>query len=71
MELITLLSTTIPDWLEAILGLLVALQIIATLTPTPKDDEVVGKVLTYVRTIVSALSYKPTVTKPKSDEDVK
>ena len=57
MELITLLTTTIPDWLEAILAVLVALNAIAALTPTPKDDKAIGKALGYVRKAIDFLAF--------------
>lgn len=40
-----------PGWLVAILGVLVALQGVAALTETKKDDEILAKIITFVRAL--------------------
>lgn len=34
----------LPDWLNAVTGVIAAASAVTALTPTPKDDRVVGKV---------------------------
>lgn len=43
METISAIVAVIPDWIEAIMALIVAAAGIAALTPTPKDDKWLGK----------------------------
>lgn len=70
MDLLILISSNIPDWLEAILGILVALQVVATLTTTPKDDEAINKAVAYLHTIIRALSYRPNPPPTSTKKDV-
>lgn len=35
---------TLPDWFHAISGVITAAAVLAALTPTPKDDELLAKV---------------------------
>lgn len=55
MELIQSIAEAIPAWLEAILALVVACAGIAALTPTPKDDAAVGKVLSFLRKVIDVV----------------
>ena len=41
-----------PGWLVAILGVVVALQGIAALTETKKDDEILAKIATFLKAII-------------------
>lgn len=43
METISAIVAVIPDWVEALLALVVALKGVTVLTPTPKDDKWLGK----------------------------
>ncbi|MCP1337268.1 hypothetical protein [Futiania mangrovi] len=43
MDTILSLLEAVPAWLTAILGLVSAASAITALTPTPRDDEIAGK----------------------------
>lgn len=44
VAIISFVSAAIPDWLEALMLVMVGAKAIVALTPTPRDDEIVGKV---------------------------
>jgi len=43
MEMILSIFDLIPAWIAALAGLVTAASAIAALTPTPKDDLIIGK----------------------------
>lgn len=43
METFTAVMAVLPDWLEALTLLVAAAAGVAALTPTPKDDAILGK----------------------------
>ena len=51
MDLILTLVEAVPAWLTAILGLVAAASAITALTPTPRDDEIVGKLYRIVEVL--------------------
>jgi len=67
MDLINTIAEAIPAWLEAILALLVALNAIASLTPTPKDNKAIGKALKFVRKIIDVFAFNFGNAKNKND----
>lgn len=67
MELFNDIIVSLPAWLGAIAALLVALKGIAVLTPTPKDDDAIGKALAFVHKLISVVTL--TKQEPKKDVD--
>lgn len=67
MDLINTIAEAIPAWLEAILLVLVGLNAIAALTPTPKDDNAIGKALKVVRKIIDVFAFNVGNAKNKDD----
>ena len=67
MELITGILAVIPDWIEAIALLIAGASAVAALTPTKRDDEILGKALTVIRKIANFLALNVANAKPKDD----
>ena len=67
MEQFINLVNSLPDWLQAIAVVLVALNAIAALTPTPKDDTAIGKALLFVRKLIDLLALNVGNAKNASD----
>lgn len=44
VEFATSVGAAVPDWIAAIMLVMVGAKAIVALTPTPRDDEIVGKV---------------------------
>ncbi|MDX5361865.1 MAG: hypothetical protein LPL00_10375 [Alphaproteobacteria bacterium] len=51
MDLILTVVEAVPAWLTAILGLVAAASAITALTPTPRDDEIAGKLYRIVEVL--------------------
>lgn len=45
-----------PNWLVAITGLVTAASAVAALTPTPKDDNAIAKVLAALKKVTNLLA---------------
>ena len=55
----------LPAWLNAIFMLVTAASAIAALTPTKKDDNAIGKVLDFIRSIANVFAINVGNAKPK------
>jgi hypothetical protein len=44
MNTLTMILTEIPHWLSLLTGIVTAASAVAAATPTPKDDNVLGKI---------------------------
>ena len=67
METITSILAVIPDWLEALGLLVMGASAVAALTPTPKDDAFLAKVLAAIRKVANLFALNVANAKPKDD----
>lgn len=67
MELINEILAVVPDWIEAIALLIAGASAVAALTPTKRDDEILGKALSVIRKIANLFALNVANAKPKDD----